>query len=149
MKYDDASWHYGGDFPSDLPEAAGATHIGMFLAWLLRKGYASEELLEDAEEEIEQLQNEQLTGAQFLLHVLDEKFTSQDLNDEGNAFTLAYYQGEDHDSKFVDDYFQAFGVDEQSMYGVADSWEHFHQIAPMVDARYQAWVAAGRPQYMV
>ncbi|WP_265102660.1 hypothetical protein [Acinetobacter sp. 'aerobic (ED)'] len=35
MKYDDASWHYGGDFPADLPQEAGATHIGMFLTWML------------------------------------------------------------------------------------------------------------------
>ncbi|WP_262497415.1 DUF7832 domain-containing protein [Pedobacter caeni] len=28
-KYDDASWHYGGDFPKDLPQINGATHIGM------------------------------------------------------------------------------------------------------------------------
>jgi hypothetical protein len=34
MKYDDASWHYGGDFPADLPREAGSTHIAMFLAWL-------------------------------------------------------------------------------------------------------------------
>ena len=31
MKYDDASWHYGGDFPADLPQAAGATHIVMVI----------------------------------------------------------------------------------------------------------------------
>ena len=36
-KYDDASWHYGGDFPKDLPIEAGATHTGMFLA-LARSG---------------------------------------------------------------------------------------------------------------
>src|SRR6266404_3538306 len=35
MKYDDASWHYGGDFPEDLPREAGATHTGMFVAWAL------------------------------------------------------------------------------------------------------------------
>ena len=33
MKYDDASWHYEGAYPADLPPEAGATHIGMFLAW--------------------------------------------------------------------------------------------------------------------
>jgi len=38
MKYDDASWHYGGDFPDDLPDEAGATHTGMFLAWALLSG---------------------------------------------------------------------------------------------------------------
>ena len=35
MKYDDASWHYGGDFPSELSSDAGATHIGMFVTWAL------------------------------------------------------------------------------------------------------------------
>jgi hypothetical protein len=38
MKYDDASWHYGGDFPKDLDDMAGATHIGMFVAWCLLNG---------------------------------------------------------------------------------------------------------------
>ena len=35
MKYDDAGWHVGGDFPDDLPPEAGATHIGMFAAWCM------------------------------------------------------------------------------------------------------------------
>lgn len=78
MKYDDASWHYGGDFPADLPQAAGAAHIGMFLAWLIRNDYASQELIEEAEEEIGSLKSEKLSGAQFLLRVLDEKFTNQE-----------------------------------------------------------------------
>ena len=149
MKYDDASWHYGGDFPADLPQAAGATHIGMFLAWLIRNDYASQELIEEAEEEIELLKSEKLSGAQFLMRVLDEKFTDQELNEEGNAFAVAYYLGEDHDSRFVDDYFEEFGVDEQTMYGVSDDWEQFHRIAPKINARYQAWVAAGRPEYVI
>lgn len=32
VKYDYASWHYGGDFPEGLPETAGGTHMGMYLA---------------------------------------------------------------------------------------------------------------------
>ena len=35
-KYDDASWHYEGDYPEDLPTANAATHIGMFLAGVLK-----------------------------------------------------------------------------------------------------------------
>ncbi|WP_441328174.1 DUF7832 domain-containing protein [Mesorhizobium album] len=35
MKYDDASWHSGGNFPRELPPEAGATHIAMFVAWPL------------------------------------------------------------------------------------------------------------------
>ncbi|MGN6118448.1 MAG: DUF7832 domain-containing protein, partial [Rhodanobacter sp.] len=42
MKYDDASWHYGGDFPKDLPDEAGATHTGMFVAWALLSGLAGQ-----------------------------------------------------------------------------------------------------------
>lgn len=38
MKYDDASWHVGGDFPKELPPEAGATHIGMFAAWCMLNG---------------------------------------------------------------------------------------------------------------
>jgi hypothetical protein len=34
-KYDDASWHYGGDYPEDLPNENVATHIGMFLQWCI------------------------------------------------------------------------------------------------------------------
>jgi hypothetical protein len=47
VKYDDASWHYGGDFPKGLPQKAGATHIGMFLAWMILNGLSSEELMEE------------------------------------------------------------------------------------------------------
>lgn len=31
-RYDRADWHSGGDFPKDLTDEAGGTHIGMFLA---------------------------------------------------------------------------------------------------------------------
>ncbi|WP_047336431.1 hypothetical protein [Pseudomonas protegens] len=52
MKYDEASWHYGGDFPADLPASAGAPHIGLFLAWMPIEGFAGEELADDAAQDI-------------------------------------------------------------------------------------------------
>lgn len=78
MKYDDASWHYGGTFPKHLPNEAGATHIGIFLAWMLINNLAGEELEEDAESELAQPKDRTLTGAQFLMTVLDEKLTDQE-----------------------------------------------------------------------
>ena len=42
MTYDKADWHYGGDFPSDLKPEDGATHIGMFLAWIIENDLISE-----------------------------------------------------------------------------------------------------------
>ena len=58
MKYDDASWHFGGDYPEDLPDENGATHIGMFLAWCIAHNFFSEELEEDFEEEEEDQEEE-------------------------------------------------------------------------------------------
>lgn len=148
MKYDDASWHYGGDFPKDLPHEAGATHIGMFLAWMLLNGFASDELAEDSAEDIAAVRSRLITGAEFLMKVLDEKLTDQDFSDEGNAFANAYYQGEDDDSRYVDDYFETFEVDETSLYGVPDTWKNYDKISMRMSERFTAWNAQGRPEYI-
>jgi len=42
MKYDDASWHYGGDFPIGSPEEYGGTHIALFMKWCFVKGWAGD-----------------------------------------------------------------------------------------------------------
>lgn len=149
MKYDDASWHYGGDFPDNLPDAAGATHIGMFLAWMLFNGFASEELMEDSESDVGLIRERTITGAQFLIHVLDEKLTDQDFSDEGNAFAVAYYQGLNDDSRYVDDYLDTFTVSTASLYSVADTWGNYDKLAARMNARLIKWNADGRPKYIV
>lgn len=148
MKFDDASWHYEGDYPDDLPDSAAATHIGMFLAWALLRGFASVELAEDSADALAALQRRELTGAQFLLTELDEKLIDEDLSEEGAAFALAYYTGKDHDSRYIDDYFSVFSVEESTLYSVPDTWAHYDQLAPSIDARYARWVADGRPKYV-
>ena len=42
MKYDDASWHSGGDFPEGSPQEYGATHIALIMKWCFLKGWAGE-----------------------------------------------------------------------------------------------------------
>jgi hypothetical protein len=148
VKYDDASWHYGGNFPKGLPNEAGATHIGMFLAWMLLNGFASEELVEDAQEDIDSLKNRSITGASFLMEVLDEKLTDNDFNDDGNAFAKAYYEGKDNDSRYIDDYFEAFGVNEKSLYEVPDTWENYDKLSTRMSERFEKWNADDRPEYI-
>jgi hypothetical protein len=53
VKYDDASWHYGGDFPKDLPIEAGATHIAMFAVWAWSNGLAGPLITEDIPDALE------------------------------------------------------------------------------------------------
>lgn len=111
-KYDDASWHYGGDFPQELPEKNGATHTGMFLNWCIHKGLISDDLRKDYEEQIEQLKRREITGAEFIMDAMDGKFSEYDLNAMGNAFAQDYYKDEtdfgNRFSSFADDYVNLF-----------------------------------------
>ena len=148
-KYDDASWHYGGNYPKDLPDEAAATHIGMFLAWCLLNGYADDEGAEDWADEFEDLRARRTTPGMFLINAMDEKFISDDLADEGNAFTIAYYEGDNNDSRYVDDFVAAFDTNTTDIYRVPDTWEVFDQMAKRISARHTAWLEAGRPRFIV
>jgi hypothetical protein len=140
MKYDDASWHYGGDFPSDLPNEAGATHAGMFLAWCILKGLGGELFTEEEPELVLALRNRQTTPGRFFLRNCDGKLTDEDLNEQGNAFASAYFNLES--GEFLADYDELVSSAVPSLYHVPDTWETYDQLAPRLDARYQAWLSA-------
>lgn len=141
MKYDDASWHYGAeDFPQDLPEEAGGVHIGMFFAWLINEDFLSEEFLEDFEDDAVRLKNRDITGTDALF-LIDGKFIDVLLNDEGNAFTSAYYN-----NSYYNDYFDLF--QEYDSYSVEDTWANYDRLVPIIDKAYNQWLALGRPEIL-
>ena len=149
-KYDDASWHYGGDYPKNLPIENGATHIGMFLTWCIDNNLVSEELFEDAEEEIQQVKDRITTGAQFLFEVCDGKFIDDDLNETGNGFAQDYY---DEDSSFADEYgsytddygstfdqkAESNGFEYESFYHIEDTFDNYDLLKPIIDQRFNEW----------
>lgn len=137
MKYDDASWHYGGDFPAELPPEAGGTHIGMFVAWCLLSGLAGEIHANEFPKELEALREKLVTPGAFFLSACDEKFTDEDLSDEGNRFALAYYQGDPN--PYLADYERLFGREHPSLYDVPDTWESYERLRPTLDYRLQTW----------
>lgn len=139
MKYDDASWHSGGKFPEDLPSEAGATHTGMFVAWALLSGLAGDIHIEDFPESIPMLRDRTVTPGAFFLSSCDGKFTDEDLNDEGNAFTASYFDFET--GKYLTDYEDKLGRDLPELYYVADTWENFDLLRPIIDQRYADWKA--------
>ena len=145
MKYDDASWHYGGTFPADLPDAAAATHIGMFLYWAVTRDKIGAELLADADDELAAVRGGDVTGAAFVMSVLDGKLLDDDLDDDGNAFALAYYEEHSGDSAFITDYIKLFGVGIDDVYRVPDTVDGQDAMAAVIDRRYAAWVESGRP----
>ncbi len=143
-KYDDVSWHYGGDFPKDLPIEAGGTHTGMFLAWALLSGLAGEDYVVDLPDELEQLRSRTVTPGAFFVNVCDGKFTDDDLNDERNAFAQEYFELET--GQFLGDYEKTLGADLPYLYHVADTWENFERIKPVLDQRFQEWKATTEKQ---
>ncbi|MGD8912335.1 MAG: hypothetical protein PVJ68_06280 [Candidatus Thiodiazotropha sp.] len=137
MKYDDASWHYGGDFQSDLPNNAGATHTGMYVAWALLNDLAGDFFTEDSPEDLLQLQKRETTPGAFFISMCDGKFTDDDVNDEGNSFTEYYFDFEN--GRYLDDYEEILCKELPSLYHVKDSWENFDKISPIIAKRYKEW----------
>ena len=149
-KYDDASWHYGGTYPEDLPNENAATHIGMFLAWCIDNNLISEFQIEEAGDDVESVKNRTMTGAEFLINNCDEKFTDEDLNDLGNEFANDYYQDDTEFGKqygsYLNDYSEFFDEkakadkkEYSSLFHVEDSWDNYDFIKPIIDKRFKEW----------
>ncbi len=138
MKYDDASWHYGADnFPDDLPEAAGGTHIGMYAAWAMLSGLGSSEMEEDSPELLERLRARDITPGAFFMAACDGKFIDDDLNETGQQFTEEYF--EEEPSEYLEDYGELFGDDVDSLYEIEDSWANYDRLKPVLDQRLAEW----------
>lgn len=149
-KYDDASWHYGGDFPKDLPQINGATHIGMFLTWFIDNDLLSEDQMDDLEEDIAEVKERTLTGAEFLMNNCDGKLTDDDFNEVGNAFAAAYYEDGTPFGKAYKDYLGDYAsilnikvtknmLDQDSLYRIENSWSNYDLIKLTMDQRFEEW----------
>ncbi len=137
VKYDDASWHYGGDFPEDLPDEAGGTHIAMFVAWALLTDLGGSLHSEDFPDDLAALRARQMTPGEYFFTACDGKFTDEDLNRRGNAFATFYF--DDDDRGYLADYDDTLGGDVPTLYHVPDSWETFDRIRTVLDERFKAW----------
>jgi hypothetical protein len=133
MKYDDASWHYDGEFPEDSPREYGGTHIVLFLRWCFVRGWAADEILEDASEEVQNVIDGTLSAIEFLFKC-DGKLTDDDLNNEGNAFAEKYYGKH---GLYLEDYEKNFG---DQMYKASEEEHDFVKFTAMLDARLKSGV---------
>lgn len=140
LKYDDASWHYGGDFPGDLPIEAAATHTGMFVAWALLSGLSGQLHAVDLPEDLVALRGRSISPGTFFLTRCDGKFVDDNLSERGNAFAAEYFSFEH--GRYLADYEGVFGEHLPSLYHVPDTWESFDRLKPLLDDRFSAWFAA-------
>jgi hypothetical protein len=132
---DRMDWHYGGDYPDNLPQENAGTHIGMFLTWIIDKDLIGEMHREDSQEAIQKVLNRQMTGREFLTQECDEKFWEEDLNEEGYAFTQHYYESD----SYIQDYADTLATDVDNIYEVENTWENYDKLKPVIDKRYGQW----------
>jgi hypothetical protein len=135
VAYDRADWHYGGDYPNDLPPENGGTHIGIFLAWAINNNLEGEFHKEESPSSLAAVRNREITGREYLETECDEKFWEEDLSEEGNAFAKHYYES----NTYYSDYESALAVGLPTLYHVKNSWENYDKIAPIISSRYLKW----------
>ncbi|HEY0065014.1 MAG TPA: hypothetical protein VGC21_23045 [Telluria sp.] len=109
MKYDDAEYFFLNFETDTLENEAGATHIGMFMAWIILHELVSEDHRARHGDELAQLKARQITGAQFVVDQLDCKLMDCDLSELGKAFAASYYA-----SHYGPDYMQAMGINDDT-----------------------------------
>ncbi len=135
-KYDDASWHHGGDFPSELSYEHACVHIGMFMGWLVDRELQGALLVQEFKDVLDRFRRRELTPVELLHACCDDKLISGDLSDEGNAFATAYY-----DSMYIDDYDELLAEELPTLYHVENSWSNYDRLKKRIDQRYAHWKA--------
>lgn len=134
MIYDDAKWHSAEDFPDDLAEIAGATHIAMYFAWIVERELASTQHGKDT---VQQRMSDPKFGSDFreyLMFYCDGKLSSRDLDSVGNRFTADYYE-----AHYIDDYAAAFITEGPTLYHVTYSLENYMLLKETLDAAFEKW----------
>lgn len=132
--YDKLAWHDESAINAGQPAEHAFTHIGLYLAWLIRHDLHNPDFIRT--DWAASVKAGEMTGSD-LADAIDGTLASDAMTPEGQAFSDAYYE------TYVKDYEEAFGVVPD--YGVPDDAASYGQVAPFIDRRYRAWVEEGRP----
>ena len=107
------------------------------MAWIINNHLEGEFHQEESTEELKRVRDRQITGRDFLSSMCDEKFWEDDLNEDGFAFTQAYYETNDYFKDYDATLVYAKGLTET--YAVEDTWENYDLMAKVIDQKYQQW----------
>ena len=113
----------------------------MYVAWCMLNGLAGKLHTEEFPEMLAMLKSRNLSPGTFLIKACDEKFTDEDLTEEGNVFTGIYFDFQK--GKYIADYERALQPTGLTLYHVPDTWESYDKLAPIITRRYQNWKKYG------
>jgi hypothetical protein len=132
--YDQAKRHFLGNFPTVLPIEQAYVHIGMFMGWMLDNELYSEMFEEEEGHQLIRFQRREVTCS--LLSAMWDGDLGEDLfNEEGNAFSVHYYQS----GMYRKDYQKNLAEHLPSFYHVQDTWENYEKMAEIIQQRYEEW----------
>ncbi|MES2952368.1 MAG: formylglycine-generating enzyme family protein [Pseudomonadota bacterium] len=147
MKHDDYEYYFLNFGNEGLSQEAGATHIGMFIAWAISRDLVVERDSDDYVVWLAKVLRREVTGRDFLLHWCAGKLHSDDLNADGNAFATHSYT-----ESYLRCYCKVFGLEgsktADELCSVEDSWSNFDKLAPVLDELFLSKMgrAAGKRQ---
>ncbi len=134
--YDKAKYHFGGDYPQELPIEQAYVHTGMYLGWIIDNELFSTWFKEESLDDIEEFKKREITGTQ-IYKKWDGVLTGDMLSDEGNKFSLYYFEFEK--GEFPTDYDKTLASDLPSLYYVQDTWDNYYLLKEVIDQRYIEW----------
>ena len=141
--YDKAKYHYGGDYPEELPDEQAFVHTGLYLGWIIDRDLYSEHFRNEAAGLVTRFKAREVTGPE-VYEWWDGCLVSDMLSDEGNGFSQAYF---DFDrGHFLGDYEELFLGGLPSLYHVDGSWENYERLRARLDERFAEWQRGQRAQ---
>lgn len=139
MSYDRADFDYSTE-EEPLPKGHAAIHIGMFLAWAVEHGLENDLHRKRSGPLLEKLRKREITGRQFFEAACGDRFSERDLNPDGNAFAEYYYiDTAGQRGVYFEDYKKTLVKGLPGFWHVADTWENYDKLAPVITRHYDAW----------
>jgi hypothetical protein len=130
--YDKLDWHSESAVNAGQPAEHAFTHIGLYLAWLIRHDLHNPDLI--GADWADSVKAGEMTGSD-LADAIDGKLVGDAMTPEGRAFSDSYYE------TYLQDYEEAFaGV---PAYGIPDDAASYERVTAFLDDRYWTWLTEG------
>ena len=134
--YDDASRHYKGDWPEGLPHFQAYVHTGIYLGWIVKAKLYGDGFRKENAEHITAFEAKRISGPE-LFQRIGGVFSSDMLNDAGDAFTAEYFDLEQ--GTYLKDYGHMLANIQITAYHVPDTEESFRRMSVRIQQRYELW----------
>jgi len=121
---------------NEITRRAG-NHIGLFLTWIIRRGFEGELHQEEAQA-LEEVRAGKLPGVDFFMEYCDGKFWDEDVCTEILPFVEDYYGGGRYWTDYIDWVLNDLCDLPMEFVG---SWEDYLRFEPLLDRAYEAFCA--------